>query len=465
MAWYKTGTVTINNSTSVAGTGTAWVANVKAGDAFVVNGTVYEVGAVNSDNALTLTTTFSGSVTTGAYLIAPVQGYIKALAEQVNTLLTSFGGFYDSSNDTVSSKDVTLKNWSANPPGTVSSPALRRASTDTDTGIYWSADNELAVAAGGVKAAAFTPTGINATVVGATTPAAATVTTLATTGNATIGGNLVVNGTTTTVNATTTTLDDPVVTLGGDIAPTVDDNKDRGIEFRWHNGTSAKVGFFGFDDSTGKFTFVPDASNASEVFSGTAGPAAFGALSATTLDASGLITANGGAVLFDSNLSLKDNTDPTKIVTFDVGSQVSAATTRTFAFPDITGTLATAGTGTLNAPRNADLGSAAYSDLVNLVKTSIPTTVAAASVNVSSADTALIIDYAGTCTVTLPAAASYPGRTLTIKTLQAQLAVSAASDVAPIASATAGTEILAATAGKWVRMVSNGAAWVVMEAN
>jgi hypothetical protein len=80
-----------------------------------------------------------------------------------------------------------------------------------------------------------------------------------------------VNGTTTTINSTTTTVDDPVFTLGGDSAPSSDDNKDRGIEFRYHTGSAAKVGFFGFDDSVGKFTFIPDATNSSEVFSGTAG--------------------------------------------------------------------------------------------------------------------------------------------------------------------------------------------------
>ena len=89
--------------------------------------------------------------------------------------------------------------------------------------------------------------------------------------NLTVSGNLTVNGTTTTVNSTTVTLDDPIITLGGDTAPTVDDGKDRGVEFRWHNGTAAKIGFFGFDDSTGKFTFIPDATNTSEVFSGTKG--------------------------------------------------------------------------------------------------------------------------------------------------------------------------------------------------
>lgn len=90
-------------------------------------------------------------------------------------------------------------------------------------------------------------------------------------GNLAVTGNLTINGTTTTVNSTTVTIDDPIFTLGGDTAPAADDNKDRGIEFRWHNGTAAKVGFFGFDDSTGKFTFIPDATNTSEVFAGTKG--------------------------------------------------------------------------------------------------------------------------------------------------------------------------------------------------
>jgi len=99
----------------------------------------------------------------------------------------------------------------------------------------------------------------------------ATDVTLTTAGGLTVTGNLTVNGTTTTVNSTTTTVDDPIFTIGGDAAPGSDDNKDRGIEFRWHNGSAAKVGFFGFDDSTGKFTFIPDATNSSEVFSGTAG--------------------------------------------------------------------------------------------------------------------------------------------------------------------------------------------------
>ena len=90
-------------------------------------------------------------------------------------------------------------------------------------------------------------------------------------GSLTVTGNLTINGTTTTVNSTTTTVDDPIFTLGGDSSPGSDDNKDRGIEFRWHNGSTAKLGFFGFDDTDSSFMFIPDATNSSEVFSGTLG--------------------------------------------------------------------------------------------------------------------------------------------------------------------------------------------------
>lgn len=120
--------------------------------------------------------------------------------------------------------------------------------------------------------------------------------------NLVVTGNLTINGTTTTVNSTTVTIDDPIFTLGGDTAPVSDDNKDRGVEFRWHNGTSAKVGFFGFDDSSGKMTFIPDATNTSEIFSGTLGIIDVGAvhISGSQISASNLgngTTGSGSVVL------------------------------------------------------------------------------------------------------------------------------------------------------------------------
>lgn len=86
-----------------------------------------------------------------------------------------------------------------------------------------------------------------------------------------VSGNLTVNGTTLTVNSEVKVIEDPVITLGGVSPPTSDDGKDRGVDFRWHDGADAKLGFFGFDDTTGKFTFIPDATNSAEVFSGTKG--------------------------------------------------------------------------------------------------------------------------------------------------------------------------------------------------
>ena len=129
--------------------------------------------------------------------------------------------------------------------------------------------------------------------------------------NLTITGNFTVNGTTTTVNSTTTTVDDPVFTLGGDTAPGSDDNKDRGIEFRYHDGSSARIGFFGYDDSASAFTFLTAATNSSEVFSGTIGNVTAGVGTFASLDISGNIdidgTSNLDAVDIDGAVQV-DNT-------------------------------------------------------------------------------------------------------------------------------------------------------------
>ena len=93
-------------------------------------------------------------------------------------------------------------------------------------------------------------------------------------GNAVVAGNLTIQGATTIVDSTVTNVADPIFIIGSGpngANPTLDDNKDRGIQFKWHNGTTAKDGFFGYDDSTGFFTFVPDATITNEVVSGTKG--------------------------------------------------------------------------------------------------------------------------------------------------------------------------------------------------
>ena len=82
--------------------------------------------------------------------------------------------------------------------------------------------------------------------------------------NMTVTGNLTVSGTTTTVNSTTVSIADPIFELG---ASGSDDNLDRGIKMKY-NSSGAKFAFMGFDDSDGKFAFIPDATDTSSVFSG-----------------------------------------------------------------------------------------------------------------------------------------------------------------------------------------------------
>lgn len=87
-----------------------------------------------------------------------------------------------------------------------------------------------------------------------------------------------------------------------------------------------------------------------------------------------------------------------------------------------------------------------------------------ASFTLGSNENEVICNGTATITVTLPSAASFIGRVVVIKTIAAYTVVSASSNVVPINSATAGNAILAATAGKWAEMVSDGSNWIIMAA-
>ena len=86
-----------------------------------------------------------------------------------------------------------------------------------------------------------------------------------------------------------------------------------------------------------------------------------------------------------------------------------------------------------------------------------------ADFTLADAEDYLINNKAGSaCVVTLPAAASYTGRVVTIKTIQAQAVNSASSNVVPRAGGAAGTAIVSGTAGNWAELVSDGSNWVIM---
>ena len=71
----------------------------------------------------------------------------------------------------------------------------------------------------------------------------------------------------------------------------------------------------------------------------------------------------------------------------------------------------------------------------------------------------------GTITVTLPNPAVWTGPAIHLKTIAAFTVVSASANVIPLTGGAAGTAILAATAGKWATLVTNGENWVIMQGN
>ena len=76
-------------------------------------------------------------------------------------------------------------------------------------------------------------------------------------------------------------------------------NTDVGVVVNWHLGTQegtsdARTGFFGFDRSTGRFTFIPEATRtAGDIFTGTPGDFQVGSVFSSNIQASGSIVVAG----------------------------------------------------------------------------------------------------------------------------------------------------------------------------
>lgn len=77
----------------------------------------------------------------------------------------------------------------------------------------------------------------------------------------------------------------------------------------------------------------------------------------------------------------------------------------------------------------------------------------------------LICNGTASIAVTLPDAATNMGREIMLTNRAAFTAVSASSNVVPLAGGAAGTAILAAAAGKYATLVSDGTNWIITQAN
>lgn len=141
MAWYRTGTVAVtNNGTGVTGTGTAFIANVKAGDEF--NGPddrSYEIASVNSDTQLTLASVYKGATAaTQAYSISPTTDYARAQAVALATLISNYS--------TIASNAGAGKFGD----GTVAAPGISFGS-NPNTGFFRPASNVVALSTNGAE--------------------------------------------------------------------------------------------------------------------------------------------------------------------------------------------------------------------------------------------------------------------------------------------------------------------------
>jgi len=133
--------------------------------------------------------------------------------------------------------------------------------------------NYVASAVAGSNITVSSATG-NVTIGVTSTPSFTTVTTSSNGsigGNLTVTGNLTVNGTTTTVNSDVMTVDDPIIVIGlsGGLPISVSDGgKDRGIAFTYFDGSAGRTGFFGYDASANEFVFQNNATITNDVSTG-----------------------------------------------------------------------------------------------------------------------------------------------------------------------------------------------------
>jgi len=94
---------------------------------------------------------------------------------------------------------------------------------------------------------------IDGTAIGANSASTGSFTTLETTGNATIGGDLTVNGTTTTIDSETLVIEDPLLTLAKNNSGGAANTFDQGLFF--NRGSDDNVSFL-WDESADEFVFA-----------------------------------------------------------------------------------------------------------------------------------------------------------------------------------------------------------------
>ena len=302
---------------SVSGaTGAVTFTNIGVQSLNGLTGAVTNVARTNQGNTFSVQQVMNQGITTSQLNVAGSLAQFNNTAGQI-----SFGGtatYLNSIATTVQNVAALLTIDTNQYPGVNATLRLRGASADGEfrynndikpngqsedlthylpstTGTLLNSAVTSAVAGTGISvsgatgAVTFTNTGVRSavagnqiTVSGATgavtigVTANPSFTTITTTNNGTIGGDLVVtgnltiNGSTTTVNSNTMTVDDPLIiigTSGGLPLSVTDGGKDRGIVFNYYD-TAGRTGFFGWDANENEFAFQQSSTVSGEIVAG-----------------------------------------------------------------------------------------------------------------------------------------------------------------------------------------------------
>ena len=130
----------------------------------------------------------------------------------------------------------------------ISNQTITGLSTNTDITITPNGTGQVAMTSVDIAGGE-----IDGTVIGANSAAAGTFTTVDTSGNVTVGGNLIVNGSTTTIESTTLSIEDPLLILAKNNSGGNANTYDQGILF--NRGSFSNVAFF-WDESADEFAFA-----------------------------------------------------------------------------------------------------------------------------------------------------------------------------------------------------------------
>jgi len=229
--------------------------------------------------------------------------------------------------------------------------------------------------------------------------------------------------------------------------------------------------------STGRSNFFNTTLSSGFQVEGTGGSTTRGALSVINNDSSNnppyVLLGKSGAATLNSNTLVSSNsrlgtvnfqgTDGTDFVE---AATVAGEVDGTPAANDMPGRLifSTTLSGSASPTERLRIDSNGFASYTGTIGRGAPVT-KTGNFTLGIAENWVVCSGTASITATLPTASAWTGREIMIKTTAAFTVVSASANVVPLTGVSASTAILAATAGKFATLVSNGTNWIIMQAN